>query len=450
MGPRDLALTVLNRANGWTLREASTGLDAALNRYPEMPERDRAFTVHLVQGVYRWQIRLDWIVKGSVHFPFKQIEPPVLNVLRLAIYQIFFLDRVPASAAVNEAVKQAKAFEGGHVAGFVNGILRNICRHKDRIHFPHPDRDPDLYLSVHYAYPLWLVKKWNRELGRNQTEQLLNAGNAIPPLMLRTHALMCHREELIQRLASEGVKAASTSYSPDGIKVDRLRGPVNRLQSFKDGLFQVQGEAAQICSHLLDPQPGEKVLDLCAGAGGKSIHLASLMNDQGGVVAVDKSQGRLAGLCETTKRLRIASVMPLAGDAAVGLPFSRGGLFDKVLVDAPCSGLGVIARHPDIKTTRGPDDIKRLALLQGAILDGAVSLLRPGGSLLYVTCTLSREENEGVVEGCLSRHHCMRCEDLGVHVPSWGKALIDVQGYFRTSPYHHAMEGFFAARLIKR
>ncbi|MDZ7699308.1 MAG: 16S rRNA (cytosine(967)-C(5))-methyltransferase RsmB [Deltaproteobacteria bacterium] len=450
MKPRDLALRVLNRTRGCAARQASTGLDAALNRHAEMPERDRAFTVHLVQGVYRWQIRLDWIVNASVRFPFKQIEPPVLNLLRLAIYQIFFMDRVPASAAVNEAVKQAKAIKGGHVAGFVNGILRNICRNKDRIHFPDPDLDPDLYLSVHYAYPLWLVRKWNRELGRYQTTQLLNAGNAIPPLMLRTHALRCHREELIHRLASEGVKAASASYSPDGIKVERMRGPVNGLPSFKDGLFQVQGEAAQICSHLLDPQPGERVLDVCAGLGGKSTHLASLMNDQGTVVAVDKAQGRLRNLCETAARIRIHSVMPLAGDAAVHLPFSPGMVYDKILVDAPCSGLGVIARHPDIKTTRRPDDIKRLALLQGAILDGAVSLLRPGGRLLYATCTLSREENEGVVEACLSRHHRMRREDLGAHVPSWGEALIDDQGYFRPLPHRHSMEGFFAARLIKR
>lgn len=180
------------------------------------------------------------------------------------------------------------------------------------------------------------------------------------------------------------------------------------------------------------------------------MHLASLMSDRGRVVAVDKAQGRLASLRETAVRLRIGSVMALAGDAAVHLPFLREGLFDKILVDAPCSGLGVIARHPDIKTTRGPADIKRLALLQVAILDNAVSLLRPGGSLLYATCTIMQEENEKVVETCLSRHHSMRRESLGGRVPPWGEALIDDQGYFRTFPHRHAMEGFFAARLIKR
>lgn len=449
MGPRDLALAVLNGTYESQVRHVSSGLDSALNGHPEMSERDRAFTVHLVQGVYRWQIRLDWIIERSVRFPFKEIEAAVLNVLRLAVYQIFFMDRVPESAAVNEAVKQAKSSGKRHIVGVVNGILRNICRTRDKIRFPDPDRDRNLYLSIRYAYPLWLVKKWVRELGGQETEFLLDAGNAIPTLTVRTNTLRCHREDLIHRLDSEGVSAIPASFSPEAIRVNRLKGPVNRLASFKQGLFQVQGEAAQICSHLLDPRPGETVLDVCAGLGGKSTHLASLMRDRGRVVAVDTSASRLFTLLETASRLKLESVRPVAADAAGPSPFRAKRVFDRILIDAPCSGLGVISRHPDIKGARRPEDVKRLAFLQSRILDQAVSLLRPGGRLLYVTCTLSREENEGVVTDCLSRHPDMIREDLGEHVPSWGADLIDESGYFRPLPHHHGMEGFFAARFTK-
>jgi len=443
-------LAVLTGTYESAVRHASSGLDSALNGHPEMSERDRAFTVHLVQGVYRWQIRLDWIIERSVRFPFKEIEPDVLNVLRLAVYQIFFMDRVPESAAVNEAVKQAKSTGKRHVVGFVNGILRNLCRNRDRIPYPNPHRDRNLYLSIRYAYPLWLVKKWNKELGGQETEPLLNAGNAIPPLMVRTNTLKCQRDELIRRLGSEGTSAIPATVSPEGIRVDGLKGPVNRLASFRQGLFQVQGEAAQICSHLLDPRPGETVLDVCAGLGGKSTHLAALMKDRGMVVAVDKSAGRLFTLLETASRLKAESVRPVAADAAAPFPLRAERVFDRILIDAPCSGLGVISRHPDIKRARRPEDVKRLSRIQSRILDQAVSFLRPGGRLLYVTCTISREENEGVVAACLSRHPDMTREDLRAHAPAWGADLIDEAGYFRPLPHRHAMEGFFAARFIRR
>ena len=449
MMPRDFALAALNRADpsrGFQGRYFETSFE----ENPGFSERDRAFIIHLVQGVLRWQIRLDWIVKQAVRFPFKNIELLVLNILRLALYQIFFMDRVPESAAVNEAVKQARGACNKHVAGFVNGILRHICREKDRISFPDPDREHDLYLSVFYSYPLWLIEKWIRELGSDAAERLLDAGNRIPRTVVRVNTLKTDRQGLLERLNEEGVTGSTSLYSPEGVSLQGLKGPVNRLMAFKEGLFQVQGEAAQIGSHLLFPRPGDSVLDLCAGLGGKSTHLAALMEDKGFILALDRSRRRLISLLQSSIRLGSGSVNPVVADASGPLSALLRYPFDKILVDGPCSGLGVISKNPDTKLTKRAEDIQRLAHLQTTILNQAVHLLRKGGRILYLTCTISREENEGVVEGFLERNSEIALENLRSTIPEWGFDLIDDNGFFRTFPHIHGMEGFFGALFVKK
>ena len=447
--PRDLALAALNRA------DSSQGfqgryLETSFEETPGLDERDRAFIVHLVQGVMRWQIRLDWVVKQAVRFPFKNIEPPILNILRLALYQIFFMDRVPESAAVNEAVKQVRGVAGKRVAGFVNGILRHICREKDRISFPDPDRERDLYLSLYYSYPLWLIEKWIIELGPDAAERLLDAGNRIPQTVIRVNTLKTDRQGLLERLNEEGVTGSPSLYSPEGVTLQGLKGPVNKLEAFKEGMFQVQGEAAQIGSHLLFPRPGDSVLDLCAGLGGKSTHLAAIMKDKGFILALDRSRSRLISLVQSSIRLEADSVKPVVADASGPLSTFLRYPFDKILVDGPCSGLGVISKNPDTKLTKRAGDIQRLARLQTTILNQAVHLLRKGGRMLYLTCTISREENEGVVEGFLERNNEMALENLKSTIPKWGIDLIDDNGFFRTFPHIHGMEGFFGALFRKK
>jgi len=447
--PRDVALAALNRADsshGFQERY----LETSFEENPGLSERDRAFIVHLVQGVLRWQIRLDWIVKQAVRFPFKNIEPPTLNILRLALYQIFFMDRVPESAAVNEAVKQAKGADNKHVAGFVNGILRHICREKDRLSFPDPDREPDLYLSVSYSYPLWLIEKWVRELGPDAAERLLDAGNRIPHTVIRANTLKTDRQGLLERLNEEGVTGSTSLYSPEGVTLEGLKGPVNRLTAFKEGLFQVQGEAAQIGSHLLSPYPGDSVLDVCAGLGGKSTHLAAIMEDKGFILALDRSRSRLISLLQSSIRLGAGSVKPVVADARGPLSTFMRYPFDKILVDGPCSGLGVISKNPDAKLTKKVGDIQRLARLQSTILNQTVHLLREGGTMLYLTCTISREENEGVVEGFLEGNGEIALENLKNTIPEWGLDLIDDNGFFRTFPHINGMEGFFGALFRKK
>jgi len=403
----------------------------------------------LVQGVLRWRIRLDWIIEQAADFPLKKLTPRVLNILRLALFQIFFLDRVPESAAVNEAVKQSKRGHGRHVVSFVNGILRNVCRRKDQIGFPSRDEGPGRYLSLFYSYPEWLVQKWLDEWGMETTEALLSAGNQIPALVIRTNILKLDRSELLSRLEDEGVKGNPIPYSPAGIRLEGFRGRPDHLRSFREGLFQVQDEAAQITAHLLSPKRGETVLDVCAGFGGKTTHLAELMGDTGRVVALDITQKRLISLCMASARLGIHSISPVAGDAARSLPSLFKDPFGRIMVDAPCSGLGVISRRPDIKWNKSQEDLTRLAGLQQDILVGAASLLRKGGRMLYVTCTLSREENEGVVEALLDEREDLSLLDLREHAPAWCRGLIDDQGFLRTFPHRHQMDGFFAA-LFRR
>lgn len=447
--PRDLALRALNspdRRPGFAERY----LENTFRQEPRLDGRDRAFAVHLVQGVLRWRLRLDWIIEQVVRFPFREIEPPILNILRLALYQIFFMDRVPESAAVDEAVKQAKTKGRRHLAGFVNGILRSVCRQKDQIAFPDAKDDRVRYLSVFHSYPTWLVEKWIRELGIDSAERLLAAGNRIPVLLIRGNSLKVDRPELLKRLEKEGINGKITRYSPDGIRIEGLGGPVGQLNAFKEGLFQVQDEAAQVCSHLLCPKPGESVLDICAGLGGKTTHLAGLLKDKGRIVALDINHNRLVRLSQSSHRLGIGCIRPVVADAGANTSFLFSDSFDKILVDGPCSGLGVISRHPDGKWNKREDDLKKLARLQIRILNNAVPLLRRGGRLLYVTCTISRDENDGVIEDFLGKNREMAIMDLKDHIPYWGRDLIDDQGLFRTFPHIHGMDGFFGALFVKK
>ena len=447
--PRDLALEALNWLDNSPGR-VERYLERTLRQHAHLSERDRAFIVHLVQGVLRWRLRLDWTIQQTVRFPFRNIEPPILNILRISIYQILFMDRVPESAAVNEAVMQARGIGREHVVGFVNGLLRNVCRHKDQISFPDRKNEHLRYLSVFYSYPEWLVEKWHKELGMDFTEQLLKAGNQVLDLVIRVNMLKADREGLIKRLQEEQVIAHPTRYSPEGIIIERLRGPVDELRAFKEGLFQVQGEAAQVCAHLLLPGPGESLLDLCAGLGGKSTHMAELTKGKGRILALDMNHLRLVRLAQSSQRLGVAGIQPVVADAGGHLSSLFRCTFDKILVDGPCSALGIVSRHPDVKWARNQEDINRLAHLQKSILSEAVPLLREGGTMLYVTCTISRQENEEVVSDLLKRNSGVVLEDLKDHVPEWGLDLIDDHGFLRTVPHIHYMDGFFGALFKKR
>ncbi len=448
MNPRDLSLKALRRLShnpSFSDRIVRSYLD----KNPELSEKDRAFFVNLVQGVIRWKLRIDWIIQQFLDFSFKKLDPDVLNILRIAVYQIFFMDRVPDYAAVNEAVNQAKRKRKDYITATVNAVLRSIVRGKNRIRYPDRKKDPVKFLSVFYSYPEWLVKKWIKELGEDETEKLLSAQNRLPHITLRVNRKKISREELVNIFLEEGIKASFTKYSPDGIKIEKLQRPIDSLELYKEGFFFVQDEASQLCSYLLNPRQGEEILDICAGFGGKSFHIAELIEGKGRIIALDISLKRLLILAKNLSRYGFEKVIfPVSADATCLSNVFRC-LFDRILIDAPCSGLGTILRHPDIKWTKSEEDIKKLSEIQKKMLDQASYLLKEGGRLLYVTCTISEEENEKAVEYFLERHPEMTLVDLKKEVP-WLKDLIDEKGFFRSYPHIHDMDGFFCALFEKR
>lgn len=440
--PRELALKILNGQAG---RPQYYDYEDLFRDYG-LDERDRAFANNLVRGVLRWRFRLDWIIEQFSSIPLKKINEKILNILRLSLYQIFFMDRVPESAAVNEAVNLVKADRRSlHVMSFVNGVLRNICRSKDDIKFPDRESEREKYLSVYYSYPQWLTDKWVNEKGRDFTEAIFSAQNNFPDINIRVNTLKICRNDLIESLVREGIKARPLSWSPQGIILEGFRGRVDALEAFKKGLFQVQDQAAQVVSYLLSVCQGDRVLDICAGFGGKSSHLAELMEGKGQVISLDNNKGRLIKLVESAERLGIKNIRPVEADASGPLSSLFQYRFNRVILDAPCSGLGVISRHPDIKWNRKKEDISRLAAMQKTFLNSAASVVEKGGEILYVVCTISREENEGVVKDFLEANSDISLINLKQCAPKWCLDLIDDGGFYRTYPHVHRMDGFFAA-----
>ena len=438
--PRRICLSILNR-----LISNSPFSDQLLKSYlnrSDLDERDRAFVVNIVQDFIRWKLRIDWIIKQFIKSPFKRLEPYVLNVLRIAVYQIYFMDKVPEFAIVNEAVNQAKR-KGKYIANTVNGILRNICRNKGKINYPDKEKDPIGFLSTYFSFPEWLVKKWIDEIGYKETEKLLNALNETPNIVIRTNLLKISRDDLVKRLRQKGMEAYATKYSPSGIIIKRLHRDVSDMEEYKEGLFFVQDEASQICAYILDPRPDEIILDACSGLGVKAIQMVELIK-KGKIISLDINPKRLLILAQTLKKEDMEDIVfPIAGDGCSAFSLFKCK-FDKILIDAPCSGLGTIRRHPDIKWTKKEEDIKMLSDLQKRLLDGVSPCLKKNGRMIYVTCTISKEENEEVVEEFLKRHPEFSLLDISKEFP-WLKELVNENGFLRTYPHIHDMDGFFCA-----
>jgi 16S rRNA (cytosine967-C5)-methyltransferase len=407
---------------------------------------DRGLFAELVFGVLRRQGTLDHILSGLLAQPLARQEPQVLIFLRLGLYQLLYLDRIPESAAVNESVNLAKQILP-RASGLVNGVLRNYLRHKDSVTYPDPVAAPAASIAARHSHPAWLVKLWFSQLGEAETELLAEASSCQPPLTLRANTLATTREGLLEKFAANGITAAPCRFSPFGIMVEG-RHHIPGLPGFREGLFAVQDEASQMAGILLDPQPGERVLDTCAAPGGKATHLAQLMDNQGELLAMDNSGSKLPLIQEAAQRLGITIIRTRAADLLQtgALPADA---FDRVLLDAPCSGLGVIRRNPEAKWRLTPDDVTRLASVQKVMLINAVRMLRPGGVLLYSTCSTTLEENEAVVGDFLSRHpHCV-LENLNEQFPDY-RELFTEEGMFRAWPHRYNMDGFFSARIRKK
>ncbi len=435
--PREQALEILTGV------EAGAFADALLDQARQsFATRDSAFILELVYGTLRNRSRLDWALNQLSLQPLHKTDPLTRNILRLGAYQLLFLDRVPSSAAVNTSTELAKSH--GKKPGYVNGLLRNLDRKRNAIVYPGP-ADPVRQLAVLYSHPEWLVKRWVKRYGAELVTSLLLENNHPAPLVVRTNSLRTTRNGLKAAFASQGVETRETRYAPAGIEILASPG-LRSVPAYDRGWFIVQDEAAQLISFLLSPLPGETVLDACAAPGGKTTHLAEFMQNKGTVVALENDSRRMTRISENSQRLGTTVIVPVQGDARN----FREGKFDKILIDAPCSGLGVLRRHPDGRWSKNEQIIGARVIIQRQILENCSGLLKPGGALVYATCTTEPEENEEVIENFLAKHPEFTLDDPRLYLPASAGKLVDNRGIFRTFPDESAMDGFFGVRMVKK
>lgn len=447
LDPRHIALKVLLN---W--HKASWTLDRSLLVFSEtistLPKNDRNLCNAIIYGVLRRRETIDWIICAFSNTRFEKIDLTSLYVLRLGLFQILYMNRIPAFAAIHNAVGLSKKISGEKTAGFVNAVLRKASDHHAHVSFPDKKTALEKYISVQYALPLWLSKKWVRTYGMEETQKLCAGLLSIPPITICCNSLKTTPQDLMQQLQDHVENMQLAPYAGQGICFSNPHIPIQQLEAFGLGLFHVQDEAAQIVSEYLAPEPGENILDACAGFGGKSFYLAQKMKNTGLLTATDVESEKLDSLKSNAKRLGIDIIITKQIDIQKSAIKDFDDYFDRVLVDCPCSGLGVLGRNPDTKWKRSMKDIERLSARQKKILNAAASLVKPGGVLVYAVCSCEKEENEDVINAFLEKRKDFFI-DKDFYSDKYALFMTN-QGFFKTYPAPGPMDGFFAARLIRK
>ncbi len=436
-GPRGTSVKILNR-----VERSDSYLDRLLEtemRNTEMNELDKGLMNEIVTGVVRWQMKLDWVLTGFFHGNFTKAETNIKNALRVALYQILFLDKVPHSAAVNESVEFIKRLRGQKVADLVNGVLRNIIRNLENIRYPDPNEDKIQNLAVIESHPNWIVQRWVSRYGYDEAKKLLAANNERPDLTLRVNRLKIDFTYFLNQLEQHQIQFSKSEYLDFFVRVKHMAG-IGGSDMFRQGFFVVQDESAGIAVQLLDPKPGDRVIDMCSAPGGKATFIGELMKNVGEIVAIDRYETRLNLVKGACQRLGIANAHFIAADAAT----IQIAPAERVLVDAPCSGLGVLAKKPDAKWKREPEDLVRLVQTQRAILENAARHVKPGGILVYSTCTTEPEENFSLVTNFLAEHSEFVIDNASQFA---NPQIVTSDGYVETFPHRHGMDGSFSVRL---
>jgi 16S rRNA (cytosine967-C5)-methyltransferase len=411
-------------------------------------ERDRALATDLVTGTLRWQRQIDHLITHFAKRPVAKFDFEVLQILRLGVYQLLHLDRVPAAAAVNDAVAMTRRARKTSAAGLVNAVLRAISRNSHRLPLPPrpPDGDALPYLEISLSHPGWLAKRWLTRYGFDGAEAWEQFNNSAAPLTIRVNRLKTDSDRLVRTLAEHNVTVRPAQYAPDAFVVtsgNPLRTPLAGM-----GLFVLQDEASQLVALLGAPDPGMRVLDTCASPGGKTTAMASMSGDRAEIVATDVRRARLELLRDTVAASGASNIRVQQADLEAGLPFSDE--FDIVFVDAPCSGLGTLRRDPEIRWRREESDLAPLSRAQSAMIRNAAKAVRPGGRLIYSTCSSEPEENDAVVSGFLQSHGAFEQVNLTAEPPSYSGTLqrvLDDTGVLRTRPDTHGLEAFYGTVL---
>lgn len=420
-------------------------LDASLSGHPQLKLQDKKLITEIVYGTLRMRGRLDWVIERLYRGKFNTMDVSVRNILRTALYQMLFTERIPDFAIVNEAVEITKKMRRKG-SGLVNAILRNFIRKKDQIAYPEMGKDPAHHISIVHSHPLWMVKKWIEMFGVEETAALCRANNQVPPVVLRVNTLKTTRESSKEELSQHGFEVNETIFSPDGLIISSPPTPVRETDCYTSGRIQFQDEASQLITRLVSPKAGDNILDICAGMGGKTTHLAAVMENRGRILALDINKKKIDALCKNASRLDAAIVDAQVGDAREEPGKASLESFDRILIDAPCTGLGTLRRNPEIKWRTLPEDARKCSVLQKAILENAAACLKKGGYLIYSTCTITKEENEAVIADFTNRHPDFICNRPPDTINS---SLVDDLGYFRSYPHRHGTDGFFGAVLVK-
>ena len=436
-GGRDAALealTACRRLDAWSdgsLKAACRGLD----------RREAAFAARLAYGVLQNRALLDFYLGKFCSQPFEKQEPFIRDVLRMGAYQILWMDRVPDSAAVDEAVETVKARGRKRAAGFVNAVLRRLSRERDCL--PElPDKNPEETLALRYSHPLWLVKRLLELLGQEETEQFLRLDNESVPTIIQRNPLRCTREELAREMEASGARLAAHAWLPDCWELSG-GGDLEAMPAFQRGMFQVQDAAARAAVLAGNPQTGERMLDVCAAPGGKSFAAAMLMENQGEIAACDIHPHKLDLIARGAERLGVSCIRTYQADGRENRAEWNEG-FDLVLCDVPCSGLGIIRKKPDIRY-KDPKVLAGLPRVQAAILENAARYVRRGGTLVYATCTILPEENGGVTASFLARHEEFQQEPF-----SLPGAAGETDGSLTLWPQRHGTDGFYVCKMRKQ
>jgi len=443
--PRRAAYEILQRVDAGAF--ADVVLDTVLSR-SKLDLRDRRLVTELVYGILRLMGRIDFALAQFCDRPLHRLQPEVLWLLRLGAYQLLELDRVPAHAAVNSTVELVRELQFDESAGFVNAVLRSLDRGHADIPWPAPEKIKP-YLQHVCSQPVWLTKEIMRQLPNVEARALGESLATPPPLTVRVNSLKTNREDFLTALVAAEHQAHPCSFAPEAVTIDRRSE--NPLPGDAEGWYQVQDEASILMAHLLDSHPGQRILDACAAPGGKTTHLAALTSNQAEIIALDKYPRRVELIEDGAQRLGCSSISAQQWDLTESPNFLEAQSFDRILLDAPCSGLGVLRRNPEGRWNKSPVNLRELAVLQRQILESVAPLVKLGGKLLYSVCTFSHIETDAVIDSFLEDHPEFELENLGEQTSSDWADLFTDRGTLRSYPHRHGgMDAFFAARLQRR